>query len=427
VDEAVKSFRAPRIICEQGPLEEGQESVKSDRLVLPLVCLTLGAALAAVTSLTAQSRLAALPLQAPAPADNPTTPDRAALGRLLFWDPILSGQKDVACATCHHPDFGYSDGLDLSIGVNGVGLGAARSFAASRARRLVKRNSQTVLNVAFNGLTAGNDPGPAAAPMFWDLRARSLEAQALEPLKAFEEMRGDAYPEDRALRQVVSRLAAVPEYQRLFSRAFGGAAPVTEGNLGRALAAFQRTLIASNAPFDRYMRGDASALTADELRGMERFQSAGCVNCHHGPMLSDFTPHVLGVPDNPKLGASDSGVTESYAFRTPSLRNVSVTAPYMHNGIFSTLDQVIDFYNRIAGGGRGGRAGGRGGGGRGVNPQVGRNEIDLLARQLNMRGRSQRDLVAFLRALTDPQFDRTVPARVPSGLPVGGRLQAVER
>ena len=120
-------------------------------------------------------------------------------------------------------------------------------------------------------------------------------------------------------------------------------------------------------------------------------------------------------------------MTESYAFRTPSLRNLACTAPYMHNGVFSTLDQVIDFYNRIAGGGRGGRGAGRGGGGRGVNPQVGRNEIDLLARQLNMRGRSQRDLVAFLRALTDPQFDRTVPARVPSGLPVGGSLHVVER
>ena len=171
--------------------------------MLPLVCLTLGAGLAAVTRLTAQSRLAALPLHTPAPADNPTTPERVALGRLLFWDPILSGQKDVACATCHHPDFGYSDGLDLSVGANGIGLGAARAFAAGHPQRLVKRNSQTVLNVAFNGLTAGNDPAPAAAPMFWDLRVRSLEAQALEPIKALEEMRGDAYPEDRALRAAV--------------------------------------------------------------------------------------------------------------------------------------------------------------------------------------------------------------------------------
>ena len=181
------------------------------RLAMPLAGgLALIVVLSAVTGTTAQSRLAALPVQAPAPSDNPTTPERVALGRALFWDPILSGQKDVACATCHHPDFGYADGLDLSIGVNGVGLGAGRSFDAGHPQRLVKRNSQTVLNVAFNGLSAGSGAGPAEAPMFWDLRTRGLEAQALEPLKALEEMRGDAYPEDRALREVVARLRGDP-------------------------------------------------------------------------------------------------------------------------------------------------------------------------------------------------------------------------
>ena len=172
----------------------------------------------------AQARLAALPLETPAPADNPTTPERVALGRLLFWDPILSGQRDVACATCHHPDFGYSDGLDLSVGANGEGLGAARAFAAGRPARLVKRNSQTVLNVAFNGLVSGADPAPATAPMFWDLRVRSLEAQALEPIKALEEMRGEAYPEHRAVPAAVARLNGIAEYRQLFARAFGGSA-----------------------------------------------------------------------------------------------------------------------------------------------------------------------------------------------------------
>src|SRR6186997_509606 len=109
------------------------------------------------SSIAAQPRLAALPAQPAAPSDNPSTPERVSLGRLLFWDPILSGQKDVACATCHHPAFGYSDGLDLSIGANGIGLGPARSFVAGHAARPVKRNSQTILNVAFNGLTVGGD------------------------------------------------------------------------------------------------------------------------------------------------------------------------------------------------------------------------------------------------------------------------------
>jgi cytochrome c peroxidase len=167
----------------------------------------------------------------------------------------------------------------------------------------------------------------ASAPMFWDLRVRSLEAQALEPLKAPDEMRGTVLAEEAALSAIVARLEANAEYRRLFARAFGGQAAVSDRNLGRALAAFERTLLAANSPFDRYMRGEPDALTPEQVRGMERFQSAGCINCHSGPMFSDFTAHVLAVPDNPKLPASDAGMGSEYAFRTPSLRNLAVTAP----------------------------------------------------------------------------------------------------
>jgi cytochrome c peroxidase len=241
----------------------------------------------------------------------------------------------------------------------------------------------------------------------------------LEPLKALEEMRGSAYPEDGAIPAVLARLNTIPEYRRLFAAAFDRDQAVDERNLARALAAFQRTLVAGNSPFDRYMRGDSTALSPEQVRGMERFQSAGCINCHSGPMLSDFSTHVLGVPDNPKLPQSDSGADSTYAFRTPSLRNLSVTAPYMHNGAFATLPEVIDFYQRISrGGGRGGNRGGRG-----LNLRVSREQIDPLARRLNMRGRGQRDLIAFLRSLDDLGFDRTIPDGVPSGLPVGGRLR----
>ena len=398
-----------------------QQPRQSDRrpLVLPLLlaaCLTAAAAVS-VSRTAAQARLAALPLEVPAPPDNPTTPERVALGRLLFWDPILSGQKDVACATCHHPAFGYSDGLDLSVGASGVGRGPARAFPPDHPARPVKRNSQTILNVAFNGLSgAAANAMAASAPMFWDLRVRSLEAQALEPLKAPDEMRGTALAEEAALSAIVARLEANAEYRRLFARAFGGPAAVSERNLGRALAAFERTLLAANSPFDRYMRGEPDALTPEQVRGMERFQSAGCINCHSGPMFSDFTAHVLAVPDNPKLPASDAGMGSEYAFRTPSLRNLAVTAPYMHNGLFTTLPEVLNFYRRISRGG--GRRGGPGGAG--LNAAVARDRIDPLARQLNMRG-GQEDLIAFLHALDDPEFDRTSPARVPSGLPVGGR------
>ena len=147
--------------------------------------------------------ISALPQTVKAPADNPQTPKKVALGRLLFWDPILSGKKDVACATCHHPRLGYAEDLDISIGVNGVGLGARRRFAPGNTIPFVKRNSQTILNTAFNGIDQSGQYDPAAAPMFWDLRAKSLETQALEPIKSFEEMRGDAYPEDRAVPEAV--------------------------------------------------------------------------------------------------------------------------------------------------------------------------------------------------------------------------------
>jgi len=390
-------------------------SMRNAPVVLAMGLASVLATATASIVATQAPQLAALPDTLPAPADNPTTPERVALGRLLFWDPILSGQKDVACATCHHPDFGYSDGLALSIGAGGAGLGPGRTFAAGHPAQPVKRNSQTILNVAFNGLAARATATPATAPMFWDLRVQGLEAQALEPLKAAEEMRGGAFAEDRAIPAAVARLNDLPEYRRLFARAFGGTAVVTGQNLGRALAAFQRSLVAMNSPFDRYMRGDPTALNSDQLRGMDRFSTAGCVQCHNGPMFSDFTPHVLGVPDSTQLAASDAGVNHTYAFRTPSLRNLAATAPYMHSGVFTTLPEVINFYQRISrgGGGRGGRA---------VNPHVTRDQIDPLARGLRMGGRGQRDLIAFLEALDDPNFDRTIPERVPSGLPVGGTL-----
>jgi cytochrome c peroxidase len=366
-----------------------------------------------------QAQFIALPSRVDAPADNPTTPEKVALGRMLFWDPILSGTKDVACATCHHPSFGYADGLDVAIGVNGLGLGASRHFAPDRPTHFVKRNSPTLLNAAFNGIDALGAYGPSSAPMFWDSRVRSLEAQALEPLKAAEEMHGDASDSHDAVDQALARIAAIPEYRRLFVSAFGATADVTATNLSRALAAFERTLVTSNAPYDRYLRGDGTAMNDQQIRGMDTFQRMGCANCHSGPMFSDYKTHVLGVPENGKLAAADTGADNRYAFRTPSLRNLAYTSPYMHNGTLSSLDAVMNFYNQV-GRGRGGR-GGRGGRFGGTpNPNVTRQDLDPLLRQVNVRGGRQ-DVIAVLGALNDPDFDRTIPARVPSGLAVGGK------
>ena len=376
--------------------------------------------------------VSALPLTQEAPGYNPTTPEKVELGRLLFWDPLLSGPQDVACATCHHPQSAYAEARDLSLGVSGTGLGRFR-----RDGTLVKRNSPTVLNVAFNGIDASGRYDPTTAVAFWDNRIRSLESQALEPLKSFEEMRGDTYPEDEALARVVAKLQANAEYPSLFAEAFGSEQPVTAENLGRAIAAFMRSLLANNAPFDRYMRGDQSAMTQEQVRGMQRFEEIGCIRCHNGPMFSDYKLHVMGVPDNPALAsgattpASDGGAQnppcpaggtpeprtaatraacDSYAFRTASLRNLELTFPYGHNGMFRTLSAVVGFYeSTIAGESR--------------NPNVSYEELDPLLRQLQNVDEEDVDLIEFLYALSDDSFDRTIPERVPSGLPVGGNIR----
>lgn len=352
--------------------------------------------------------LAALPQTAPAPADNPTTPERVELGRLLFFDPVLSGQSDVACATCHHPDFGYAEFLPLSIGVNGEGTATHRHFREPNDIPLVKRNSQTILNAAFNGLTNETPVGPEQAPMFWDLRTSSLEKQALEPIRAFEEMRGHPYTAEAAVDTVVARLQGIAEYRRLFRRAFGEPT-ITATNLAKALAAYERTLIAPNSRFDQFMRGDHSALSEAEQEGLQLFLKSGCAKCHNGPMFSDFKLHTMGVADHPDLPQSDAGPDNRYAFRTPTLRNLSRTAPYMHNGTLRTLEEVMTFYEDLAGG-------------TSANPHVGKDQLDPLTKKLKVEFRDIRTIIEFLNTLNDDNFDRTIPARVPSGLPVGGRL-----
>jgi len=355
-----------------------------------------------------ESVLAALPSTVPAPPDNPTTPAKAALGRLLFFDPILSGHKDVACATCHHPDFGYAEFQEVSIGVNGEGFGSRRHFREPNNIPLVKRNSQTVLNAAFNGIGRESFM-PGKAPMFWDLRAAGLEAQALEPIKAFEEMRGHAYEKEVAPDSVVRRLNAIPQYRRLFTEAFGTREPIRVDQLAKALAAYQRTLVATNSRFDQYLRGDRQALSENEREGLKLFLKSGCAKCHNGPMLSDYQLHTLGVADNDRLPGTDAGAENRYAFRTPSLRNLRYTAPYMHSGKLPTLQSVLEFYEDLAG--------------RTVaNPHVKPEQLDPLIRDLRVNFRDISLIIDFLNTLNDDHFDRTVPERVPSGLRVGGNI-----
>lgn len=352
----------------------------------------------------------ALPKTAKAPADNPTTPEKVELGRLLFYDPILSGQKDVACATCHHPEFGYAESLEISIGANGHGFGSRRAFADPNDVPFTKRNAHTVVNAAFNGITADGTYDPAKAPMFWDLRSESLEAQALEPIKSFEEMRGHPYQTEAALDSAVARLRAIAEYRKHFKTAFGSET-LTSVEVGKALATFQRTLIAPNSRFDQYARGDRSALSELEKEGMLAFVKSGCAECHRGPMFSDFKLHALGVADNEKLTQPDSGKDGRYAFRTPTLRNLRHTAPYMHSGKLPGLQQVLEFYEDLSGN-------------QVANPRVTPAMLDpLVAKKLRLEFRDIQAIIAFLDALNDDDFDKRIPERVPSGLPVGGNIQ----
>jgi cytochrome c peroxidase len=359
---------------------------------------------------TIREEVGALPVSYISPADNPASAEKTELGRLLFYDPILSGGKDVACASCHHPEYGYAESQELSIGVNGTGLGEMRRFTHPNAIPFARRNAHSLLNTAFNGIDVEGKYTPEKAPMFWDLRVESLEKQALEPVKNFEEMRGPAYEAEVTLDSIVNRLRHIQGYKGLFTNVFGGSSPITAENIGKALAAFERSLTANNSRFDRYMRGDHTALSSLEKEGLAAFTRSGCAKCHNGPMFSDFKLHVLGVADNKKLKATDAGPDSSYAFRTPTLRNLRYTDPYMHSGTLKTLRRVMEFYEDMASKAP-------------ENPHVSRAQLDPLVKKMRLKFKDFQAIEAFLNSLNDDQFDRRVPESVPSGLPVGGNIR----
>lgn len=323
---------------------------------------------------------------------NPMTPAKYRLGRLLFYDPILSKNDDMACATCHHPDLGFGDGRPLGMGAGGQGLGPGRTGGAR-----LPRNVPTLWNVAFNEW------------QFWDGRVRTLEQQVLFPLTSEIEMAADPA-------EIVRKLKGIPEYVRLFRDAFemkaeaegeaGGEAAVTIDNLAKAVASFERTLVSYNSKFDRYVAGDRKALDAREKNGLKLFRSlqTRCFECHAFPNFSDNSFRVVGVPDRGERDLGRAGVDMGFvgAFKVPSLRNVAVTGPYMHNGSIETLEEVIDFY--VEGGGR-------------FKPDPPPGIGDFIGK-FELSDAEKADLVAFLKALTDESALPTIPDRVPSALPV---------
>ncbi|MBL0113937.1 MAG: cytochrome-c peroxidase [Saprospiraceae bacterium] len=352
----------------------------------------------------------ALPQNVKSPSDNAQSPEKVQLGKLLFYDPILSGEKDVACATCHHPSNGYAEYRDLSIGSNGRGLGSKRVFNKPNKIPLVKRNAPTILNVAFNGINTTNQYTPESAPMFWDLRINSLESQALLPILTYEEMRGTHFSEDQILSEIIKRLKNIPKYVSLFKAAYGGSGDINAENIAKSIAAFERTLITPNTRFDRFLRGDADAISLAEKEGFRLFKKVGCGNCHNGPMFSDYQPHILGVPKNPELLEMDKGIKDTYAFRTASLRNLRFTAPYMHNGSFNSLKEVLEFYEDMADG-------------KSRLEEVTKQQFDPLISELKLSVKEMEPIISFLNSLNDADYDKSIPTSVPSGLNIAGNIK----
>ncbi|MCB1184267.1 hypothetical protein KDM41_12600 [bacterium] len=393
--------------------------------------------------------LTALPEVPVYPPNNGPDEDRIALGRLLFFDPVLSGNGDVACATCHHPALAWADGRPVSIGVGGVGLGPDRvqTLPGAPTEFTTPRNSPTMLDVGHYPPFPGEDPWLGI--MFWDGRITGLEEQARHPVRSRDEMGHDEYTAPEALTRVLERLQDIPEYVSLFSAAFpaeletvrqifgaGNDQFVINGDTyGRAIAAYERELTTTGAPYDAFVRGDDGALSFAQKRGLMLFHEKGCAECHSGPMFSDFRFHALGTKqggsgkppihegggDGTDLGRfRESGLlADKYAFRTGTLRNVALTPPYFHTGgeesggDYQTLRQVIEFHQR-------------GGNDEGLTAM----ELDPLIRPVELAEQDILDLIAFLESLTatrlaSDRVDPTVPDSVPSGLTPPEKLPPV--
>ena len=330
------------------------------------------------------------------PVSNRSHLPAAELGHLLFFDPVLSGNQRTACASCHHPDYGMADGLAKAVGGDGKGYGTQRKGTGTE----LTRNAPSLFNTAYQTL------------FFWDARAGSLEEQVFAPLFSEHEMNLSNVPE------LLRRLRAVPRYRELFAKAFGANSKpdgkdITLPNLARALAAFQRKLNIIDTNYDRFVSGKDDALTTEQLRGMVTFFGAGqCNVCHIAPLFHDDSVASIGVPAKNEKGApldADAGFgavlrrADGIAqFKTPGLRNIERTAPYMHNGSFATLEDVVKFYNE--GGGRG----------RGLSA----DSQDFRVKKLELTEPQERELVAFLKSLNDLAPPPVIPAEVPSGLSI---------
>ena len=293
------------------------------------------------------------------PPDNPQSEAKIALGAQLYFDPRLSVDNSISCATCHAPETAWANHDKVDTGVGG---------------RMGTRNSGTVVDAAYMTF------------QFWDGRAHTLEEQALGPIHNPVEM-------GETLEHAVRKLNAIAGYKAQFHHVFGTA--VTADGIAKAIAAFERTVLSGPSPYDRFVAGDRAAMSESAMRGLELFGGqAGCSACHAPPMFSDQSFHNIGVGmgrSTPDIGRES--VTNDPAdrgkFKTPALRNVALTWPYLHDGSAATLDDVVELYD----------SGGV------PNPT-----LDRRITPLGLTVPQQKDLVAFLRSLTGtlPRIERPV-------------------
>jgi cytochrome c peroxidase len=326
--------------------------------MLRIRALVSALAMAGAVSAASAATGEALPETAPAPADNPTTADKVALGQMLYHDPRLSSTGTVSCASCHNTMLGGEDNRPVAMGVNGQTGG---------------RSAPTVWNAAFN------------AVQFWDGRAASLEEQAAGPVTNPIEMGMKSWDE------VTDRLKAIEGYQAAFQKAFG-TETISKDNATKAIAAYERTLITPNSAYDKYVKGETAALTEQQVRGMNKAAELGCTSCHSGPafngpgVFQKFPVNSNGYFEAQYHFSKDKGRAEvtkdkadEHLWKVPTLRNVALTAPYFHNGAVKTLDEAVKIMAKLQ-----------------LNKDLQKEEIA--------------DIVAFLNALTGEFPKQQMPA-----------------
>ena len=335
--------------------------------ILSLVCLAAFADEPASAGKFELKTPLGLPLMK-VPADNPLTAEKIELGKQLYFDPRLSADNSVSCATCHDPQKGWSNGAAVATGIGGQKGG---------------RSAPTIINSGYSSF------------QFWDGRAMHVEGQALGPIQNPIEM-------NLTLEELVKKLSGIEGYRQQFQAVFGGETPeesITKANIAKAIGAFERTIVSGDAPYDRFKAGDTKALSDAAQRGMKLFfGKANCSACHSGPHLQDGGFHNIGHgldKPEPDLGRHVHSKIEGDrgAFKTPTLREIARTAPYMHDGAFATLEEVVDYYNK------GGFA----------NPQL---DEEIFALKLTDQDRA--DLVTFLR---EGFSSETYPVVEPPELP----------